>query len=405
MRKAAYDGDVVTLSCAYKSAHYTWLKSPSQTVFEPTNFRALEVEALCCAIRSNQYTVSDYLMGLGVDVQGTYPRSEPEEYRWLYDFSGPSARMCEWYGSSAWCTPLYICSEWSHGTALMRLLLEKGALVNSPSTFGGQTALHGVMVSRDFEQTSMQDVACKTLLLLEWGADPNIRSRSGESIIHAAAEKDYSEALSMLIRFGANIHAVCDGYSPLMTASENRSRRATEVLLKSGAQMDGNPSQTKRTPSQVAFLGHHECLTSGSSVLQLLLDYGAPVADVKHWQIAKLLLELESEALGLKESAELSEPFRKSYSWHQYNARESFSRSKAKADPDYQTCIRSLETALRQFRDYKLGIAIECPPEMATVELKMFPTAKKEVLYGMRHYRACFVDDGLLCCNYDLTDH
>jgi len=79
---------------------------------------------------------------------------------------------------------------------IARLLLEKGANVNLKNK-RGETALHLAVLKSNFELAR---------IVIENGADVNLRNYEGYSALHAAAATFNEEMVKMLIDSGANVN-------------------------------------------------------------------------------------------------------------------------------------------------------------------------------------------------------
>lgn len=82
-------------------------------------------------------------------------------------------------------------------TAAVKQLLESGARVNGVNRFG-RTALQVMMMGSTPVAT----------LLLNFGADPNVRDRStGDTPLHDAARTGFADTVRLLVQFQADPHA------------------------------------------------------------------------------------------------------------------------------------------------------------------------------------------------------
>ena len=86
--------------------------------------------------------------------------------------------------------------------AATRLLVERGADLEAvASTFGNVTPLHSACASGERESAR---------ILLEAGADPNIRQQVGFTPLHAAAQNGDEELARLLLARGADPEAATD---------------------------------------------------------------------------------------------------------------------------------------------------------------------------------------------------
>ena len=86
--------------------------------------------------------------------------------------------------------------------AATRLLVERGADLEAvASTFGNVTPLHSACASGERESAR---------ILLEAGADPNVRQQGGFTPLHAAAQNGDEELARLLLARGADPEAATD---------------------------------------------------------------------------------------------------------------------------------------------------------------------------------------------------
>ena len=98
------------------------------------------------------------------------------------------------------------------GPLLVRVLAEGGADVNVLDD-EGQTPL---MLLNKYRHDQARDLV-KAEILLKAGADPRLKSRSGHTVLHAAASGGNLDLARMLVAAGADVNAATeDGRTPLM---------------------------------------------------------------------------------------------------------------------------------------------------------------------------------------------
>jgi ankyrin len=109
-------------------------------------------------------------------------------------------------------------------------------------------------------------------VLLEQGADANVRQGDGTTTLHWAAYWDSRASAELLIRAGADVNAANDlGVTPLWVASENGSAAMVERLLQAGANPNGALLLSGETPLMTA------ARTGNADVVGRLIAKGADV--------------------------------------------------------------------------------------------------------------------------------
>jgi ankyrin repeat protein len=73
------------------------------------------------------------------------------------------------------------------------MLLERGAMVNALGGFQGQTALHCAVVNKNIQAVR---------LLLEYGADVNVRDKSGRTPSELRSVGGFHEIVEVLTEYG-----------------------------------------------------------------------------------------------------------------------------------------------------------------------------------------------------------
>lgn len=153
-------------------------------------------------------------------------------------------------------TPLYVAAALPEGVPAARLLLRAGAKVDAVSILG-TTPL--------FPATASVEM---TRLLLDHGANPNVRARTEATPIMAAAG---AEVIALLLARGADARARSKtGDSPLMEAAVRGDVAAARLLLEHGAEVNA-VDHRGYTPLLLAAQYDREA----PELVRLLLERGA----------------------------------------------------------------------------------------------------------------------------------
>jgi ankyrin repeat protein len=121
-------------------------------------------------------------------------------------------------------TPLLRAAR-SGDTAVMKLLLEHGALVDLPQVSGATPLMVAVGLGASSIDTrgkfrSELDALASAEVLLDAGGDVNARDANGRTALHAAAASGYDDVVRLLVERGADIAAKdVDGITPLDAAN------------------------------------------------------------------------------------------------------------------------------------------------------------------------------------------
>eukprot|EP00931_Biecheleriopsis_adriatica_P120003 TRINITY_DN95154_c0_g1_i1.p1 TRINITY_DN95154_c0_g1~~TRINITY_DN95154_c0_g1_i1.p1 ORF type:complete len:601 (+),score=82.64 TRINITY_DN95154_c0_g1_i1:46-1848(+) len=143
---------------------------------------------------------------------------------------------------------------------LVRVLIKAGADVNYWTRELGTTSLNMAAELGHFEVLR---------ILIDAGANPDLRTDSGESALCLAAQKGFTSVVRFLIDVGASVRAGTDNVedveNPLFPAAQQNQVEIARLLINARADLNaGNP-----TPLFVAaYHGHLE-------VVRLLIDCGA----------------------------------------------------------------------------------------------------------------------------------
>lgn len=206
--------------------------------------------------------------------------------------------MVDLMGKNANCkTALHGAASNGH-EAVVRLLLEKGSVVEAKGK-GGGTALHEAASNR--HETVVR-------LLLEKGANIEAKDNDGKTALHWAARNGHEAVVRVLLEHKADVDAQGGTESYVQTAlywaARNGHEAVVHLLLKANAKVDTRVGFNGWTAlCEAADVGH-------VAVVQLLLEANADVdakggpykwtalhqaADNGHEAVVRLLLEANAE--------------------------------------------------------------------------------------------------------------
>jgi ankyrin repeat protein len=159
-------------------------------------------------------------------------------------------------------TPLSYAAEKGH-EAVMKLLVEKGAELETKSDYYGRTPL---------SYAAEDGHAAVVKLLLEKGAELETKSTSsGRTPLSYAAEKGHEAVVKLLVEKGAEPETKDENYgrTPLLYAVENGHVAVVKLLVEKGAELETKSTSSGQTPLSYAARYGHE------AVVKLLLEKGA----------------------------------------------------------------------------------------------------------------------------------
>jgi len=134
-------------------------------------------------------------------------------------------------------SPLIAACRKRH-TSIVELLLREGADPNVPEDVAGRRSfalnIALELVSVNFAHAEPDSTLVN--LLLDYGADTNTLSSSGESPFYVACSKGLTTVVERMLKCGAKVNVSMGQKSPLIAACENKQHpEIVELLLKEGA--------------------------------------------------------------------------------------------------------------------------------------------------------------------------
>ncbi|TRZ49354.1 ankyrin repeat domain-containing protein [bacterium] len=156
-----------------------------------------------------------------------------------------------------------ICRAARDGNELAVMdLIEKGANINS--TGGGPLDFSPLMWASNEGNISLLG------LLLNRGADPNLRNRRGSSALLLAAITGHLDVVRLLLDSGADLHFKTQGVSALSAAAAEGHLEVVRLLLERGAR-----DHNGRAFEGASQIGHLEIMALLNPTRLLTGDYGS----------------------------------------------------------------------------------------------------------------------------------
>ena len=167
------------------------------------------------------------------------------------------------HGSRQYLPALIAASQRGYNE-IIKLLLDTSVKVNGVHTtvYGEQCALMSASKNGQIETVE---------LLLQHGADVNLKNKRGLSALMLASQNGHIKVTKLLLERGAQINLQDeDGCSALILASQNRQVEIVQLLLQHGAQV--NLQKTNGLCALVL-----ACLNWCFEIIKMLLEHGAQV--------------------------------------------------------------------------------------------------------------------------------
>jgi ankyrin repeat protein len=169
---------------------------------------------------------------------------------------------------------LLMCAMYGEQTELMKFLISKGTDLNLQDGEGITVLLHATIQSKNLDGAARQGKVEIVRILLDKGADANIRAYSRLTPLNWAANRLDMEVFKMLIARGADVNAKGgfrmgdEGWTALHQVCRTGNKAKAEILIAHGADVNVK-SGNGETPMSLA-------KKSGKKQLvELLLKHGA----------------------------------------------------------------------------------------------------------------------------------
>ena len=159
---------------------------------------------------------------------------------------------------------------------LVQSLIHRGANLGSRDN-DGRTAFHYASMAQSHGPDIM------TLLLNAGGkAITNLGDENGQTALHYAAERNFTDRIRILVAHGVDIRTTDDyGFSPCLWAVVSGQTRATYILLSIGADANSTSADGKSALAWAASLGW-------SSIAEMLVHHDASIFNTQSTQMVAL---------------------------------------------------------------------------------------------------------------------
>ncbi len=268
------------------------------------------LQPLCAALSNESYDLAQLLLNKGADPNENCDHSNPLKIA-VGHGAVEMVRSLILAGANVNKRPV-------HGwTAIETAAGDDSAKLVSILIDGGVT-LDGIDGTRALERAVENNSIDVVKLLLAKGASPNkppAANVNGESALQRAVTRwaINDDMLRLLLHHGADVKA--DGGSCLQTAARNGCRRAVEILLAAGADVNFPPSKICKTTALQGAI-----LSKNIDVVHLLLDAGAdingPPAEVRGMTALQAAVRIRDKRMVrflLSRGADVNGPPSKSY--------------------------------------------------------------------------------------------
>ncbi len=186
-------------------------------------------------------------------------------------------------------TPLLQAARYNKNKKLIHFLLEQGAKPNTCDNTPGYTALHYLaaapLLDSPEKEKALADIA---IVLLKHKADPNIKAvqKQNQTPLHLAAANNHALLTEILLKSGADVNQQADkGMTPIGIAAKQGALEMVECLLKYGVDMVSTRA-----------LFYAAMCKKTTDMMQLLLDHGADVNQPDEHQVTAIFSAISANS-------------------------------------------------------------------------------------------------------------
>eukprot|EP00953_Heterococcus_sp_UTEX-ZZ885_P035827 18480-Heterococcus_DN1.PRE.1 len=216
----------------------------------------------------------ELLLKAGADVNGTIVHGGSERSALMW--------ACEQHEC---CSPLQLLIR--HGSTALHIATRRGSLAKCKALLDAPRVELALELRNSDGMTPLAAAALKghlavIKLLQSRGADLQITTTSGETLLHCAARSTCVDTMAYLVSCGLDVSALADGVTPLQRAAREGSIAAVKFLLDHSTKPLVQDEDTYNALNSAVLSGN-------AAVVSLLLDSGIPVDPEPFTHISALM--------------------------------------------------------------------------------------------------------------------